>query len=234
MPGGKKKGKGKRRVIPNDAMIVASSRSTGAGLVNFVKEDLTRRQARWLLTETPPMNISNQIHWVKATSQFARQSVSNTVQTEANFSFALSDLNGVVGLSGFFDQYCIYSVTCSLTPNYIVGSSNTQGFGSLCTAIDYDNIANLGTITAVAAFGTSNMMELSMGVSVQRFIKPAVATALYSGSAFSNFGIGRTWVDSVNTSTPHYGIRSIYANNQVSGLIVDYDFTYVVGFRNNN
>jgi hypothetical protein len=230
---GKKKNRGKV-VVPADQMIVNSSRASGPGQTNFCREDLGRRPTRWLLVETPPKVIGNQIHWIKATSQFQRQTISTTVQTEANYAFAFTDLPNVSGLAAFFDQYCIYAVSISLTPNYIEGGSNSVGFGSMCTALDYDNVNNLGSITAVAAFGTSQMVELSMGQTVQRFLKPAVAPALYGGSAFTSFGVARTWIDSASPSVPHYGFRSIFANNQVAGLVINYDVTYIIGLRNND
>jgi len=229
---GRKKG-GTRQAVPNDMMTVASSRTVGTAQNNFVKEDLFRRQQSWLLTQTPPKVVGNQIHWVRGTFQNARQAISNSVPTELNLTFQLSDLVGLVGLASFFDQFCIYSVTTSIGINYTASNTNSISFGTLVTAIDYDSNTTLGSLTAVQAFESSNTTELANGAVVQRLVKPAVAPALYNGSAFSSYGIARTWIDSASPNTPHYGLRSFFVNNGIASTIATYDSTYIIGFRNN-
>jgi len=210
-------------------MMIASTKSTGVADVSFPREDLFRRQASWLLTQTPPRNISNQIYWVKSQLELT-QTISASVPTEFNTSFALSGLTDTAGLAGFFDQYCIYSVIASITFNY--SGTTPSGLGTMLTAIDYDNVGNLGSFAAVEAYESCLATKVSPTQSVQRLIHPAVAPALYSGSAFNNFGISRMWVDSANTATPHYGFRSYFISNVGTTLTAVYDFTFVVGFRN--
>jgi len=213
----------------NDAMMIASTKSTAIGETFFPKEDFFRRQGSWLLTQTPPRNISRQIYWVKSNLELA-VTVSASAPTEFNTSFALSGLTDTAGLAGFFDQYCIYSVVVSINFNY--SGTTPGGLGTMITAIDYDNVTNLGSFAAVEAYESALVTKVNPTQSVQRLVHPAVAPALYSGSAFTNFGISRMWVDSANTSTPHYGFRSFFISNVGTTLTATFDFAFVVGFRN--
>jgi hypothetical protein len=215
-------------------MQVASSRTASAAQTQFPKEDLVRRNRSWLLTQSPPRSIANQIYWVRGNFQLAAGTgISNSVPSELNFSFAFSDLVDNVGLATYFDQYCIYSVVITVTANYIASNTNSTGFGTCTTAIDFDNVTPLGSYPLIVAYESAQTTELTLGTSIQRLIHPCVAQAVYSGSAFSNFAVSRTWIDSTNTSTPHYGFRSIFVNNGVAGFKVDYNASYIVGLRNN-
>jgi len=214
-----------------DRELVASSRTTGKESTNFPAEDMLRSAPSMSLTQTPPKNIRGQIHWVQA--QYSRVStLSNTVNSEVNYTFALSDISSLNGLTGYFDQYCIYAVVVTVQCND-VGVSATTETGRGYTAIDYDNIANIGSEAAIQAFGTC--VAFVPGRSVQqRLIKPCVAPAIYNtGSVFTGYGVARAWLDCSSNQIPHYGFRSYFAANGVSGLNIDYIITYIIGFRNN-
>lgn len=215
---------------PNDILMVASTRSTGAAEVSFPKEDMVRKQGSWLLTQTPPRSIANQIYWIKGNVE-GSATVSASVPTEVNKAFTLSDLTDLAGLTAFFDQYCLYSVIVNVNFNYT--GTTPSGLGTMATAIDFDNVANLGTISAIEAFESCLITKVTASQSVQRLIHPCVAPALYGGSTFSAFGLQRSWVDSASPGTPHYGFRSFFISNVGTTLTATYDFTYVVGFRNN-
>jgi hypothetical protein len=150
-------------------------------------------------------------------------------------SFQFADLTTLVGLAPFFDQYCIYSVTVNVTPDYEGAGSTLYTFGSVATAIDYDNTTSLGGgFNALLGYSSAVVAELNTGQSIQRYIKPCVAPALYNASAaFSGYGVSRMWIDSASTSVPHYGFRAIFVSNSVSGLSITYDVNYVIGLRNN-
>jgi len=216
-----------------DRHIAQSAQVVGRGEVIVPSADFGRKAPSWMLTQTPPRNLRNQIIWVQGKLQTSL-SISNTVPTESNVFFKFSDLTDLVGLAGFFDQYCIYSVTVNVTPDFEGAGSTLYTFGSVATAIDYDNITNLGQFALLEAYNSCVVAELTPSQSLQRYLKPCVAPALYTTTpAFSGYGVQRMWIDSSVTSVPHYGFRSIYISNSVSGLSVTYDFNYVVGLRNN-
>lgn len=194
--------------------------------------DFDRRVQSWMLSQTPPRNLRNQIIWVQGKLQ-TTLTISNTVPTENNFAFRFNDLTDLVGLAAFFDQYCIYSCTVNITPDFEGAGSTLYTFGSVATAIDYDNI-NASSFAGVEAFNSCVVCELTPGQSLQRYVKPCVAPALYTtASAFSGYGVQRLWIDSAVTTVPHYGLRTYFISNTVSGLSCSYDFNYVVGLRNN-
>jgi hypothetical protein len=214
-------------------MIAQSSQVTGKAMVLAPSSDYTRRQPSFSLIQTPPKNFMSQIHWVRGKTQ-AVVTISNSVPTESNYSFTLNGLVDLAGLNGYFDQYCLYSVAVSIAPSFEGAGSTLYTFGTCLTAIDYDNVTNLGTAAAVEAYNSCVMFEMSPGQSIQRFYKPCVAPAIYNSSAaFSGYGISRCWIDSAQTGVPHYGFRSFFISNSVSGLSCTFDFDVVVGFRNN-
>jgi hypothetical protein len=216
-----------------DRELVNSSYVVGRAEVIFPKADLEAPLPDWKLTQHPP-SLRGNITWVVGRLQTIL-TISNSVPTENNVAFRLSDLVDLVGLAAFFDQYCIYAVTVNVTPNFEGAGSTLYTFGTCVTAIDYDNINNLGSLQAIEAFQTAETFEMAAGQSIQRFIKPAVAPALYTtGSpALAGYSVQRMWVDSSDTGVPHYGFRSFFVSNTVAGNSVVNDFTYVVGFRNN-
>jgi len=216
-----------------DRLIAQSAQVVGRGEVIVPSADFQRRMPSWLLTQTPPRNLRAPITWVQGKLQTVL-SISNAVPTENNVTFKFTDLVDLVGLAGYFDQYCIYSVTVNITPDFEGAGSTLYTFGAVATAIDYDNINNLGSFAAVEAYNSCVVAELTPSQSIQRYLKPCVAPALYtSGSGFSGYGVQRMWIDSGITSVPHYGFRSLFISNTVSGLSVSFDFNYVVGLRNN-
>lgn len=213
----------------NDMMMISSTRSTGAAEVSFPREDLVRRQGSWLLTQTPPRSISNQIHWVKGTNEKST-TISASVPTEFTINFNLSDFTNLAGLAGYFDQFCIYSATVNINFNYTGATPNA--LGTMITAIDYDNVTFLGAFSEYEAYESALTTKVTATQSVQRLIKPCVAPALYSGSAFTNYGISRMWVDSASPGTPHYGFRSYFISNTGTTLTATFDYHCVFGFRN--
>jgi hypothetical protein len=188
----------------------------------------------WRLTQSPPRQFLNQICWVQGKTNNI-VTISNTVPTEQNYQFSLSDVADLAGLAGFFDQYCIYSVTVSISAIFEGAGSTLYSFGSVVTAIDYDNVASLGSQASLLAFGSSVTTDLNPGQAIQRYLKPCVAPALYNAAAsFSGYGVERMWIDSSVRTVPHYGFRSFFTANTVSGNSVAFDINYVFGFRNNN
>lgn len=226
----RRSGRGGGSVV--DKMLVASSRSTGKESTNFPAADLQRSAPSFMLTQSPPKNIRGQIHWVQGI--FIRvNGLSASANTEINFSFTLNDVASLAGIQSYYDQYCIYSVVMTIQCNDVGVSASTET-GRGYTAIDYDNTTNLGSENAIGAYGTC--VAFIPGRSVQqRLIKPCVAPTVYNtGAAFTGFGVGRCWLDCASPNIPHYGFRSYYAGNAVSGLNIDYIGTYTIGLRNNN
>lgn len=213
-------------------MVIQSTRSTATAQVAFPKEDLNRRYRAWILSQSPPRVLSNQIFWIQGKRQ-STQVISTTAPTEYNLAFYLTDVVDISGLAGYFDQYCIYSVVVNLSFNY--SGTTPSGLGTCFTAIDFDNIGNLGSSDALESYESCLSSKVLADQSIQRLIHPCVAQALYTtaGPAFAGFAVSRSWIDSANTSIPHYGYRSFFISNVGTTLTALFDVNYVFGFRNN-
>lgn len=223
-----------RNPSSTDRAIAQSATVVGRAMVEVPSQDFGRRPPSFLLNQTPPRSIRNQLYWIQGKTS-TQLTISNSVPTEHNISFQFSDLTDLVGLASFFDQYCIYSVTVNITPDFEGAGSTLYTFGQCASAIDYDNInAVTGGLAGLLSYASCVQQEMTSGQSLQRYLKPCVAPALYTASAaFSGYSVQRMWIDSSTTSVPHYGFRTLFVSNTVSGLSVTYDINYVVGLRNN-
>lgn len=214
---------------PVDRLIATSHGSASAVQRLTCKEDFVRSQLSTILRESPPKNVSRQIHWFQCQVVRANAaSISSSVYTEINTYFALADTPFASNIYGLFDQYCIYAVVVNVSCSSL---SSTNYLGRLTTAIDYDSVGNLGTESAIQQYSTAQMVEVSPGLSVQRFIKPCVDASVYSNS--SAYATGRLWIDSQSDTAQHYGFRSFWYGNTNSNLVVDLICTYIIGARCN-
>lgn len=230
----KKSRSGRNGIQQTDRAIAQSTQAVGKSQMTVPSKDFVRQVPSWHLTQSPPRNFRSNICWIEGKQQVV-QVISNSVPTENNYAFRLSDLADIVGIAAYFDQYCLYSVTVNITPSFEGAGSTLYSFGSLATAIDYDNDTTLGSLNKVLSYGTSSLFELGSNNSIQRYIKPCVAPALYnSGAAFSGYAVDRMWIDSASTAVPHYGLRTFYVSNTVSGFSCAVDINYVFGLRNND
>jgi hypothetical protein len=129
-------------------------------MVIVPQADFDRKVPSWLLNQTPPRDLRSQIYWIQGKRQ-TTVTISNSVPTESNFSFQFQDLVDLYLLTTYFDQYCIYSVTVNITPDFEGAGSTLYTFGSVATAIDYDNTTNLGTFAAVESYNSCVVAELT-------------------------------------------------------------------------
>jgi len=175
-----------------------------------------------------PKNLLTQIHWLSTSLQFTTALANNAI-TEFNFPFSLGDLPLASSITGLFDQYAIFAVYIRTIINYSTTSAVVSP--TYVTAIDYDNVANIGNIATLRTYSTQ--LTTPIAEVQERYIEPCNAPALYSGSAFTHYGQARMWVDSANNSTPHYGFRCIIQalGAGVTGLAA-FECTYVVCARN--
>jgi hypothetical protein len=196
-----------------------------------VPDDLTRRPMSFLLTQTPPMQIRNQLHWFETTLVNTTLSVSSTGITEYNQTFSFNGLSNYAAYTAVFDQYCIHSILASFaitsSADYFSGSQ-----GRMTTALDFDNITNLGSEATLQQYGSAITVEVTPGLSVERYIKPTVKGYISAGSGAYAGVPERVWLDCTLPTIQHYGIRAIFAGNTESSLICDITNTYIIGFRN--
>jgi hypothetical protein len=172
--------------------------------------------------------MQTQIHWFTASQEVSATLLATGI-TEFNQSFNAAQVAIGGAITSLFDQYAIFAVYCRI----VCTSSGFNGTAipEYTTALDYDNTNNLGSLNTLLGYGTA--LTTPLNVVQERYIEPCNAPALYSGSAFSHFGQARMWVDSANTTTPHYGMRLIVnaLGTGVTGTVV-VNVTYVLCARN--
>jgi len=225
----KKKSKGRQALerLADDSLITARSTT-----IRFAS-DIKARPTSWALTQNPPPNIINRIFWTQQTYSMAVNIGASTTFAENNFNFALSNCPQAAALVGLFDQYCIHSAVFSFAPR--LSQVGFAELGRFVTAIDYDNTNNLGSAALIQEYASAETTELVTGQSIQRTLQPCVAPALYNVSTTTpiGYGTGRFWVDSANSSTPHYGVRTgfYYSNLGNTAFGIEINVALVLGFR---
>jgi len=221
-----KKSSSKSGELPYDRILIDSVKPTGS-TTSVVESDLIAKRQNFNLVQSPPKQVGNMIFWCKQmyTGNFQ---TSTTTDVENNLQFQLSSLSDVSSITSFFDQYCIYSVAVnwSIDTQQAVGEITCN----LYTALDYDNVSNIG-LGGIVGYSTCQQSTISQGTSLVRLVKPCVAPALYSGSAFTNFGTSRLWCNSSSTNTAHYGIRAI-AKQSAQVITIRVTQTWTIGLRN--
>jgi len=216
-----KKQKGSK---PVDRELINSIKATGS-TTSTVASDLIDRRQNMNLVQTPPKQIGNQIYWIKeiVTNTFA---TSTTTWVENNVAFTLSGLNDYTSLVAVFDQYCIYSIAASF---HVDGNSSTGVSASLLTALDFDNVSNLGP-TGIVGFSNCSETLIGPSTSLVRYLKPCIALAAYTGT-FTGYATQRSWLNCTSATVNHYGLRCI-ALQCAATFNIRVSYEYTVGFRN--
>lgn len=155
--------------------------------------------------------------------------------SESNFKFQLNDLSAYTEFTALFDQYKFKKVIVHYIPRGNMtptgtGTANTAG--TLITAIDLDDIANLGAINSLREFATCQ--EVSSHTTVTRTVYPHIALAAYQGALTAFANKGNQWIDCAYAAVQHYGMRSIIPNITTAAGDITYDvrMEYFIEFKN--
>jgi len=218
---------GKTKNYNVDREIVNSHKLTGS-TTTIVASDLNMRRQNFNIVQRPPKNIGNQIFWCQFSTQ-TQLSVSGTTFVESNQTFTLNLWPEYTQATAFFDQYCIYAVCCQYS---YIGNATTPV--RVHTAIDYDSVTAVGSVSGIQNFGTYALLVITQDTSGERFIKPCIAPQVTSSNVPVPGGIGRSWIDSAYPAVAHYGLRMI-TDTWVSTAsnVVNVVYTAICGFRNN-
>jgi hypothetical protein len=156
---------------------------------------------------TVPRNIASMLAW--DTVKFDQGITATSTPTETNFAFQLNQHPQYASWQALFDQYCVVQASVTFRSDIPPGSTSTPPL--LYTAIDFDNAANLGSISAIEDYATCAVNVMSTGKTFTRTVKPCCkdSVALASGASFVSSGLGRRWLDCSQTGIAHYGIRSL-------------------------
>jgi len=224
----RKKSGGKKGVNTNDDWIATTNTGASQGLVQRAPADSRLKPMVMTIIQSPPKNFPSMVYWLRI-SVDDTISFTSVINTGAR-TFQISDMARAVAHATNFDQYCIHTVIANFAPMMAPGSTITPGV--FASAIDFDSSSVPTGPGQLEEYFSYLSMSMAPGTVQERVIHPCVTAALYSGSAvFSGYGVSRSWVDSANTSVPHYGVKYAYVGSS-GNMVIKAIYTYVIGFRN--
>jgi len=196
--------------------------------------DSNLRPPSRLMSSRPPRNLLSQVHWFRGQAQ-QDFNTSTSTTTSLTFAPALSNFPFSGEIAALFDQYSLYEFGFSVSNiSPIAGSGELP---SIHSVIDFDGQSFLTPPTSVATldqYGTVMTSILAPGKSMSRVFKPCVETIVFQTTFLDGFATERVWLDSGNTSVPHYGILAL-ANLTPGGISqLRVTYTVIVAARNNN
>jgi len=134
---------------------------------------------------------------------------SASASSAPTYIFEFSNIDNYGNAQAFWDMYRIDAIRFSVIPinnavQVTTPASNT--FVPLYCVIDYDNATAL--TSAAVAKGYDNCIEIQPGESLERTFQPHIAVGAYSGGGFGAYAnLAPTWIDCVNPSVQHYGVK---------------------------
>lgn len=219
------------RRVPNNGnndRVIGHMFHTGArGDVLEWMDDYQSQPITTTISQSPPRNLRNQIYW-RTEGRMQSFTTSTSVPNAPTYNFVLSDIFDVASLAAIFDQFCIYAVKISITPNFASGAS--LSLGSLYSVLDFNDTTALTSSSDALSYGSCKQSVLMPGKTHERFIKPMIASTAYRTSALSSYTGSRTWVDIAYPSTPHFGLK-LWIDSVVNSSTVLVYFEYILGFR---
>jgi hypothetical protein len=220
-----------------DLAISNSLHSAASGDIVSVPRDTTRRTPSFNLVERPPVSFMSKIVWLQESFETTLLISASGAVAELNLAPTLGSFPAASSMSGLFDQWCIYAFKIRAVLDQIAQSDATSlSYGRILTALDYDSTTNLGTEAAMMRYGTVQVCELDRTKSYERYVKPCVAgvTGLSNSTSASGLTTQRSWLNSVYTAVPNFGIRIMTVGNQnISSNYILVTTTAVIGLRNN-
>lgn len=147
-----------------------------------------------------------------------------TTPISAGIAISLDQLPGFTEFTSLYDQYMIKGVSMNFQPlltegisSVVSGSTNVWGFPKLNTVIDFDDVTPPPTENVMLQYGS--LKQTPAFKEHKRYYVPKVRMAgLDTGGAVTaNVVKGRQWIDVVNPSVPHYGLKAFHPGPIASG-----------------
>lgn len=127
------------------------------------------------------------------------------------YAAKLSDLPNYTEFTALFDMYKIHLVKTTVifdkNSASVSTASATNFIPNLIWVIDRDDATALGSLTEYEQYDDFKIRRLDKPVKI--FWRPKVASAVYSGGAFTGYSsVGQRWIDCASPSTEHYGLKT--------------------------
>jgi len=201
----------------------ARKRTDHQGIEN--QRDLSLRPPTFRVPRLP-RNIGNVVVWDVVKVRSIGNSNTSGI-TEANNSVSLSTHPQASSWAALFDQFCIPQFSVTWYP--LEPPSSTGTTLELHTAIDFDNVSNLGSIAALDDFGSAQVDVLIWNKRVTRSCQPCFKS---TASGTASAAVQRGWLDTATPAISHYGIRAIFAAGITAAQNFTIETTVWYAFRN--
>lgn len=177
------------------------------------KPNYARRAA---LRRSRPLRLRQKIHSFTRTAFFpALYTVAlGAPAVGQGISFKLSDVPSSNDFTALFDQYKIKAVKWTLIPRSAPGQSESvitagalqQQNYNIWSVIDNDDANPPAALVDLLQY--ENVKCTKMTQKHTRYLKPSVATEIYSSGITSTYGPKMNqWLDCAGINTEHYGIK---------------------------
>lgn len=157
-----------------------------------------------------PRNITSIVVWdvVKVDSTIT-SSLSAVVET--GFAFSLNTHPQQANWSALFDQWSIPFASVTFQSLYQPGATLVPPL--IATALDFDNIAPIGSLSNIEDFASCEATVMSVGTKFTRTVRPCVKIGSYNGTALVASTPTPSWNDAASPGIQNLGIRSLLAQS---------------------
>jgi hypothetical protein len=182
-------------------------RGSGGGgkMLRTNKRDLSAKpRDNFKVPSSVPRNIQNRLIWAVFKTDLTDIAFNAAAIVENNYSFQINNIAGTSNYTSTYDQYCL--VQGSVTFSSTLPPGQVTGVGTLHSALDFDNVTNIGSIQALDNFSSSQTDMMSPGRTIVRSIRPCCKL----NAAGTNSVVPmRCWIDCSATGIAHFGIRTV-------------------------
>jgi hypothetical protein len=177
-----------------------------------------------------PRNLQSLISWDVVKFDQTLTSSSSAI-TESGFAAQFSNHPKFASWANLFDQYAIPMFSVEFDSECPPGYTNPPPV--LYTAIDFDNTSPTGSAASMEDYSTCEYMVMSPGTRQLRSVRPCVRKVTDTGGSFSAVSVdGPSWIDTISSTVPHYGIRSLLGVSSGGTIQVQVTTTVWFCFRN--
>lgn len=147
-------------------------------------------------------------------------------------SFSISGVSNIANYTALYSKYKILRVTLQFVPRWDSGNPNTNGIvavngGTTQLISSFDDAATSVPANSAAILTQSNarIQNICAGRSVWLTCRPKPSTTVQG----INVGIQSEWLQTSNTTIPHYGFQTCL-RNMTTAMTVDLYVTYTIAF----
>jgi len=175
-----------------------------------------------------PRSVTGVIAWDMVKQQQTFTATTSSAPTEMLYTVTLANNPTASSWAANYDQYCIPQFSLVFEAQVPPGSTSLPV--TLYSALDFDNVASLGSVAAYEDAATCREQVLVPGTSVVRSVRPCIKDLVAGSGGSRAAATTQSWVDCAFTDVLHYGIRAVLS--QEAALQVKVTLCIWYAFRN--